>query len=97
MSHFRLGAIDPQAATARELRGLHGSHLVCPTLRRLWTPGGAHLVRGEARNANIVLPLKHHLDVAWLKRRTATKLAQLTGCSNKIIDKVIGDLEEDLC
>ena len=68
-----------------------------PALRRLWTPRSAHLIRREARNANVVLPLEHHLDVAWLKRRAAAELAQLAGCSDQVIDKIVGDLKEDLC
>ena len=67
-----------------------------PALRRLRASSSAHLIGREARNADVVLAFENHLDIAGFEGRTATKLAELAGGGNEVIDEVVGDLKEDL-
>ena len=96
---MRQRLIIPQSIhdpTASQLRSLNRTHLVRPSWCGLWPSRRAHLVGREARDANIVLPLEHHLNVTRFESGAATELAEFAGCGDEIVDKIIGNLEEDL-
>jgi len=81
----------------RNLRSLDGTQLLGPSLRRLDLLHRAQLVRGVARDADVVVAFEDELQVADLEGGGGAQLGELAGGGDDLIDEVVGDLEEGLC
>jgi hypothetical protein len=53
---------------------------------------GADLIRGVARDADVVATLESELDITDLEDFAAAFLGILAGCLEDLIDEVVGDL-----
>jgi hypothetical protein len=67
-----------------------------PTGRRLGSTRRADLISRETRDADVVLALEDHLDIARLEARAATQLGELAGRGDEVVDEIVCDLKEDL-
>lgn len=80
----------------RNLRSLDGTQLLGPSLRRLDLLHRAQLVRGVARDADVVVAFEDELQIADLEGGGGAQLGELAGGGDDLIDEVVGDLEEGL-
>ena len=82
--------------STRNLGGLDGTQLLGPSLRGLDLLDGAQLVRGVARDADVVVAFEDQLQVANLEGGRGAQLGELAGGGDDLVDEIVGDLEEGL-
>jgi len=80
----------------RNLCSLDSTQLLGPSLRRLDLLHGPQLVRGVARDADVVVAFEDELQVADLEGGGGAQLGELAGGGDDLVDEVVGNLEEGL-
>ena len=80
----------------RNLARLNRTHLIDPPLRRLELANSADLVRGVARDTDVVVALEDELDVADLEGLGAAGFGALAGGGDDLVDELVGDGEDSL-
>jgi hypothetical protein len=78
------------------LRRLNSAHLVDPGRGGLNLADGADLVRGVARDADVVATLESQLDIADLEDLATALLRVLASCLEDLVDEVVCDLQDGL-
>ena len=79
-----------------DLGGLHRTHLLRPSLRRLELLHRTDFVRSISRHANVVVAFQNELNIAYLEGRGVAQLGETTGARNDLIDEVICYLKDGL-
>jgi hypothetical protein len=105
--HLALGLLAPSSLetglrtillllVSGDLGGLDSADLAKPGSTGLGLADGTELVRGEARDSDVVDTLKDQLNVTDLKHLGAALLGKSTGTVKDIVDEVVSNLQDRL-